>query len=84
MVPGWVLVAQAVQRQKASSIGGPLGATAAATESSSLAEDAIGAITTESGEKGRDTRVKELLRRVKELKKPFNVKALLKRNKKLT
>jgi hypothetical protein len=84
MVPGWVLVAQAVQRQKASSIGGPLGATAAATESSSLAEDAIGAITTESGEKERDTRVKELLRKVKELKKPFNVKALLKRNKKLT
>jgi hypothetical protein len=84
MVPGWVLVAQAVQRQKASSIGGSLGATAAATESPGLAEDAIGTITTESGEKERDTRVKELLRRVKELKKPFNVKALLKRNKKLT
>lgn len=33
----------------------------------------------ELGEKERETKVKELLRRVKELKKPFNVKALLRK-----
>jgi hypothetical protein len=82
MAPGWVLVAQAAQRQKPGSSGDTFRVTGAAAESLNLAEDAIGAIAADGGAKERETRMKDLLRRVKELKKPFNVKALLKRNKK--
>ena len=84
MAPGWVLVAHVVQRQKAGSFGDTARLTGAATESLSLTENAIGTTSTEGGEKERETRMKDLLRRVKQLKKPFNVKALLKRNKKPT
>jgi C3HC zinc finger-like/Rsm1-like len=84
MVPGWVLVAQAVQRQKADTYADTPGDMGIGLEASGLPEDAVGSVTAGVGEKERETRVKDLLRRVKELKKPFNVKALLKRNKKPT
>jgi hypothetical protein len=84
VVPGWVLVAQAAERQKAGLLADTSTDTGAGTEATSLPGDAIGTMTAEIGEKERETRMKDLLRRVKELKKPFNVKALLKRNKKPT
>jgi hypothetical protein len=84
VVPGWVLVAQAVERRKTGLFADTSRDTGTGTEASSLPEDATSTTTAEIGEKERETRMKDLLRRVKELKKPFNVKALLKRNKRPT
>jgi hypothetical protein len=84
MAPGWVLVAQAVERRKGASDSDTTRSARAAARVQSLSQDAVGAGTAEIGEKERETKMKDLLRRVKELKKPFNVKALLQRNKKST
>ena len=83
-VPGWILVSHAVERQKNASHTSETGTLRAGDEALSLPQDSVGTRTTEIGEKDRETKMKDLLRRVKELKKPFNVKALLKRNKKPT
>jgi hypothetical protein len=82
MVPGWFLVAQAVERQKINSLANTTREDRASGEVPSLPQEGSGTGNAEVGEKARETRMKDLLRRVKELKKPFNVKALLKRNKK--
>jgi len=84
MVPGWVLVAQAVERQKGASDSDTPRSAGTIARPQSLSQDAVGVGTAEIGEKERETKMKDLLRRVRELKKPFNVKALLQRNKKST
>ncbi|KIX98438.1 uncharacterized protein Z520_05739 [Fonsecaea multimorphosa CBS 102226] len=73
-VPGWVLVYQAIakdNRQKSASAG----TLSTAASETFLSENASESTTPEQREK----RMKDLLRRIKEIKKPFNVKALLKR-----
>jgi C3HC zinc finger-like/Rsm1-like len=66
MVPAWVLVARAMKEAiRRPAVDG----TADKQQDESQ----------EMGEKERETKVKELLRRVKVLKKPFNVKALLRK-----
>ncbi len=66
MVPAWVLVARMIREvAHRPAVDG----TAKMQQEESI----------ELGEKERETKVKELLRRVKELKKPFNVKALLRK-----
>ena len=84
MVPGWILVAQAVERQKSASYGAPAGTLRAGAEAAGVPQDSTSTGATEVGEIDRETKMKDLLRRVKELKKPFNVKSLLRRNKKAT
>jgi DNA-directed RNA polymerase subunit RPC12/RpoP len=84
MAPGWVLVAQAVERQKGASDTDTSRSAGTTARAQGLPQDAGGVGTTEIGEKERETKMKDLLRRVRELKKPFNVKALLQRNKKPT
>jgi DNA-directed RNA polymerase subunit RPC12/RpoP len=84
MAPGWVLVAQAVERQKRASDTDTSRSAGTAAGAQDLPLDAVGVETAEIGEKERETKMKDLLRRVRELKKPFNVKALLQRNKKPT
>jgi hypothetical protein len=84
MAPGWVLVAQAVERQKGLSDSDTPRSAGTTARPQSLSQDAVGVGTAEIGEKERETKMKDLLRRVRELKKPFNVKALLQRNKKST
>lgn len=84
MVPGWVLVAQAAERQKVGSSAETPRDVGVVAEAPSPLQDAVGIAAAEGGEKERETKMRDLLRRVKELKKPFNVKALLKRNKKPT
>lgn len=66
MVPAWVLVARTIRE------------VAHRPSVDGTAETQQGE-PTELGEQERETKVKELLRRVKELKKPFNVKALLRK-----
>ena len=83
-VPGWILVAQVVERQKAGSCGATAGTLSAGAEAVNVPQDSTGRGATEVGEKDREKKMKDLLRRVKELKKPFNVKGLLRRNKKPT
>ncbi len=82
MVPGWYLVAQTVERQKSKS----LAARPAHPDFAPIPQDPPpeleDAANPEIEEKQREKKMKDLLRRVKELKKPFNVKALLKKNKK--
>ncbi|KAH0841692.1 hypothetical protein AYO21_01077 [Fonsecaea monophora] len=71
-VAGWVLVYQAIakdNRQKRAST------EPASTAASEAGPRENGSTTPEQREK----RMKDLLRRIKEIKKPFNVKALLKR-----
>ena len=64
MVPAWVLVARIMKEM----IHHPTAVDGAAERKPA-----------EPGEKERETKVKELLRRVKDLRKPFNVKALLRK-----
>ncbi len=66
MVPAWVLVARTIKE----AIYRP--AVDGTAEKLPEAPE-------ELGEKERETKVKELLRRVKDLRKPFNVKALLRK-----
>lgn len=66
MVPAWVLVRRAIT--EATHHPASNGAAGKHHEGSE-----------EVGEEERETKVKELLRRVKQLKKPFNVKALLRK-----
>ena len=67
MVPAWMLVARAIKE----SLDRPAAVDGATEKGHEEPADL--------GEKERETKVKELLRRVKELKKPFNVKALLRK-----
>ncbi|KIW99201.1 uncharacterized protein Z519_00864 [Cladophialophora bantiana CBS 173.52] len=73
-VAGWVLVYQAItkdNKQKKASKG---------TRSTAASEAVVDATSSESTTpEQREKKMKELLRRIKEIKKPFNVKALLKR-----
>jgi C3HC zinc finger-like/Rsm1-like len=64
MVPAWVLVARTMKEV----IHRPTAIHGTSEEKPA-----------ELGEKERETKVKELLRRVKDLRKPFNVKALLRK-----
>jgi C3HC zinc finger-like/Rsm1-like len=64
MVPAWILVARIMKGM----IHHPTAADGAAEGTP-----------VELGEKERESKVKELLRRVKDLRKPFNVKALLRK-----
>lgn len=66
MVPAWVLVARTIKE---------------ATDRPAVDDEAEQQHQEpeELGEKERETKVKELLRRVKQLKRPFNVKALLRK-----
>ncbi len=72
-VPGWVQVYQAISKNNKqrrpkpppSVVGTDLGSSAGSTESQTLEQ--------------REKKMKDLLRRIKEIKKPFNVKALLRR-----
>jgi C3HC zinc finger-like/Rsm1-like len=66
MVPAWVLVARTIKE----TADHPAVDAAAENQQQEPVE---------MGEKERETKVKQLLRRVKELKKPFNVRALLRR-----
>lgn len=65
MVPAWILVARTIK--EVVHRPGADGATETVHEPEQL------------GEEQRETKVKELLRRVKDLRKPFNVKALLRK-----
>lgn len=65
MMPAWMLVAKTIKE----AVGHP-----ADDGASEKQEERV-----EVGEKERENKVRELVRRVKELKKPFNVKALLRR-----
>lgn len=68
MVPAWVLVGGTIKN----SVHRPLlGANAMAETQQEIPKELAG--------KERETKVKELLRRVKDLKKPFNVRALLRK-----
>jgi len=67
-VPGWILVYQAVAKDNVKR-------RSSNTPSATPASDIGSSQTPEQREK----KMKELLRRIKEIKKPFNVKALLKR-----
>lgn len=86
MVPGWFLVAQTVERQKVKPTNATSTTSAPGECSSPLPHGSApymdDPVNAEIGEKQRDKKIKDLLRKVKELKKPFNVKALLKKNKK--
>lgn len=73
-VPGWRLVVQAIAKDNAKK-----GRSLPSTGDETLKEQNQSELTPEQREK----RVKELLRRIKEVKKPFNVKGLLKRKEKL-
>ena len=72
MVPGWVLVARTLLHQE----------SASGRKDRRGQSDAPGHILGVSDDsKARERRMKDLLQKVKELKKPFNVKALLKKKK---
>jgi uncharacterized protein YneF (UPF0154 family) len=64
MVPAWILVARIMKEM---------------SHHPTVADEAAEEKPAELGEKERETKVKELLRRVKDLRKPFNVKALLRK-----
>lgn len=75
-IPGWVLVSMAIAKSNVRKKNATTGRTDLASPPGSIASPAI-ALSPEQ----RDKKMKDLMRRIKELKKPFNVKALLKRNK---
>ena len=75
-VPGWYLVAQTVEKR--SMVPSRTTTDERAVSESQDKESSPKLVTG----KEREQKMKDLLRRVKELKKPFNVKSLLKRNKK--
>ncbi|KAJ9614056.1 hypothetical protein H2200_002192 [Cladophialophora chaetospira] len=75
-VPGWVLVYQAVAKNNVQRRPKPPPSVAASEPESSTGSQ--GSATSEQREK----RMKDLLRRIKEIKKPFNVKGLLRRKEK--
>ena len=83
MVPGWYLVAQTVERQKPKKFPAPSADSDVRPMPQALPPEIDETSNPDIEEKQRDKKMKDLLRRVKELKKPFNVKALLKKNKKL-
>ncbi|OAP62079.1 hypothetical protein AYL99_04282 [Fonsecaea erecta] len=73
-VPGWVLVYQAITKDNKQRRG------STTTPSTAVSETVASEHGTESTTpEQREKRMKDLLRRIKEIKKPFNVKALLRR-----
>ena len=75
LLPGWALVAQAVVREEDKGEAG---------QQPHRASNNTGTIDAPESPVEREKRMKELLRRVKELRKPFNVKSLLRKTKRPT
>ncbi|KIW63025.1 hypothetical protein PV04_09906 [Phialophora macrospora] len=76
-VPGWVLVYLAITKNNRQRRPKPPASVTASEPASSKASDE--SVTSQQREK----RMRDLLKRIKEIKKPFNVKGLLKRKDKL-
>ena len=74
-VPGWVLVYQAVVKDNRKKRGLVGLTTSAPTSEGDVTTDSGGSLTPDQ----RERKMRDLLRRIKEIKKPFNVKSLLKR-----
>ena len=74
-VPGWILVYQAIARSNNKKRSTGSSTSAAASEAGVTTTGSSESLTPEQREK----KMSDLFRRIKEIKKPFNVKALLKR-----
>ena len=75
-IPGWALVSMAIARSNLKKKDTSTGTTEVASPPAFVSAQAV-ALSPEL----RDKKMKDLMKRIKDLKKPFNVKALLKRNK---
>ena len=75
-IPGWALVIMAIAKSNVKRKDTSTGDTEVAPPSAFTSPQPV-ALSPEQ----RDKKMKDLMKRIKDLKKPFNVKALLKRNK---
>ncbi|KAJ9652854.1 hypothetical protein H2198_007901, partial [Neophaeococcomyces mojaviensis] len=73
-LPGWALVYCAVKKQHQKTKGERAASTVSASETT-----AIGADREQLTPEQREKKMKDLMRRIKEIKKPFNVKSLLRK-----
>lgn len=77
-VPGWMLVYLAIVRDSTRKCGHESRVTSALSE----AETSTGSGDSNATPEQREKKMRDLLKRIKEIKKPFNVKALLRRKEK--